>query len=67
MHVYVFIGSIILIIAFNILKYLNHAAVFCPGFQKGRVPSEKGTVNGPSKGHFSAVNGPSKGHFSAVN
>ena len=28
--------------------------VFCPGFQKGRVPSEKGT--------FSAVNGPSKGH-----
>ena len=33
--------------------------VFCPGFQKGRVPSEKG--------HFSAVNGPSKGHFSAVN
>ena len=34
-------------------------SVFCPGFQKGRVPSEKG--------HFSAVNGPSKGHFSAVN
>ena len=29
--------------------------VFCPGFQKGRVPSEKGT--------FSAVNGPSKGHY----
>ncbi len=29
-------------------------SVFCPGFQKGRVPSEKGT--------FSAVNGPSKGH-----
>ena len=28
--------------------------VFCPGFQKGRVPSEKGT--------FSAVSGPSKGH-----
>ena len=28
--------------------------VFCPGFQKGRVPSEKGT--------FSVVNGPSKGH-----
>ena len=28
--------------------------VFCPGFQKGRVPSEKGT--------FSAVNGPPKGH-----
>ena len=43
--------------------------VFCPGFQKGRVPSEKGhfsAVNGPSKGHFSAVNGPSKGHFSGV-
>ena len=34
-------------------------AVFCPGFQKGRVPSEKGT--------FSAVNGPSKGHNSPVN
>ena len=34
-------------------------AVFCPGFQKGRVPSQKGT--------FSAVNGLSKGHFSAVN
>ena len=29
-------------------------SVFCPGFQKGRVPSEKGT--------FSAVNGPSKGN-----
>ena len=28
--------------------------MFCPGFQKGRVPSEKGT--------FSAVNGLSKGH-----
>ena len=27
---------------------------FCPGFQQGRVPSEKGT--------FSAVSGPSKGH-----
>ena len=36
-------------------------AVFCPGFQKGRVPSEKGT--------FSAVNGPDrqKGTISAVN
>ena len=35
-------------------------AVFCPGFHKGRVPSQKGTfraVNGPSKGHISAVNG----------
>ena len=31
-----------------------HPTVFCPGFQKGRVPSEKGT--------FSAMNGPSKGH-----
>ena len=44
--------------------------VFCPSFQKGRVPSQKGTfiaVNGLSKGHFSAVNGLSKGHFSAVN
>ena len=28
--------------------------MFCPGFQKGRVPTEKGT--------FSAVNGLSKGH-----
>ena len=35
-------------------------AVFCPGFQKGRVPSQKGkfcAVNRLSKGHFSAVNG----------
>ena len=32
----------------------NVSTVFCPGFQKGRVPSEKGI--------FSAVNGPSKGH-----
>ena len=32
----------------------HYPSVFCPGFQKGRVPSEKGT--------FSAVNGPSKGH-----
>ena len=48
----------------------RHHAVFCPGFQKGRVPSQKGTfsaVNGLSKGHFCAVNGLSKGHFSAVN
>ena len=47
-----------------------YISVFCPGFQKGRVPSQKGTfsaVNGLSKGHFSAVNGLSKGHFSAVN
>ena len=37
-------------------KFTNDQSisVFCPGFQKGRVPSEKGT--------FSAVNGPSKGH-----
>ena len=28
--------------------------MYCPGFQKGRVPSENGT--------FSAVNGPLKGH-----
>ena len=33
---------------------LQLITVFCPCFQKGRVPSEKGT--------FSAVNGPSKGH-----
>ena len=31
-----------------------HYTVFCPGFQKGTVPSEKGT--------FSAANGPSKRH-----
>ena len=24
--------------------YYTMAAVFCPGFQKGRVPSEKGTL-----------------------
>ena len=49
--------------------FVMHVTVFCPGFQKGRVPSQKGTfsaVNGLSKGHFSAVNGPSKRHFSAV-
>ena len=33
--------------------------VFCPGFQKGRVPSEKGI--------FSPVSGPSKGPISTVN
>ena len=38
-------------VALQIHSYLS---VFCPGFQKGRVPSEKGT--------FSAVNGSSKGH-----
>ena len=38
---------------------MHALAVFCPGFQKGRVPSQKGK--------FSAVNGLSKGHFSAVN
>ena len=36
------------------VSHLVDSSVFCPGFQKGRVPSEKGT--------FSAVNGPSKGH-----
>ena len=41
-----------------LFKIKQHT-VFCPGFQKGRVPSQKGT--------FSAVNGLSKGHFSAVN
>ena len=47
-------------IPFGMFTNLNKAmifhaqTVFCPGFQKGRVPSEKGT--------FSAVNGPSKGH-----
>ena len=33
--------------------------MFCPGFQKGRVPSEKGT--------FSAVNDRQKGTITAVN
>ena len=37
---------------------LYHCTVFCPGFQKSRVPSEKGT--------FSAVNRPSKGHHSPL-
>ena len=55
----------------------NLRSVFCPGFQKGRVPSEKGTfsaMNGASKGHnqrgelekkgtISAVNGREKGHY----
>ena len=34
--------------------------VFCPGFQKGRVPSENGTfsvVNGRQKGTICTVNG----------
>ena len=26
------------------LELDNHCSVFCPGFQKGRVPSEKGTL-----------------------
>ena len=41
-------------------SHSTSTTVFCPGFQKGRVPSQKGTfsvVNGLSKGHFSAVNG----------
>ena len=40
----------------HILKFecKTITSVFCSGFQKGRVPSEKGT--------FSAVNGPTKGH-----
>ena len=41
----------------EVVKVLDIAtaySVFCPGFQKGRVPSEKGI--------FSAVNGPTKGH-----
>ena len=30
----------------NYLKYISikDVTVFCPGFQKGRVPSEKGTL-----------------------
>ena len=39
---------------YNIIHKKYEYTVFCPGFQKGRVPSEKGT--------FRAVNGPSKGH-----
>ena len=45
-------------------------SVFCPGFQKGRVPSEKGTfsvVNGPSKGHHQRGERKKKGTISAVN
>ena len=47
-----------------IVREIPHFAflpVFYPGFQKGRVPSEKGT--------FSAMNGPDrqKGTISAVN
>ena len=37
-----------------VTQFVTCDPVFCPGFQKGRVPSEKGT--------FSAVSGPSKGH-----
>ena len=29
---------------FTIPRYECRKAVFCPGFQKGRVPSEKGTL-----------------------
>ena len=45
-------------------------AVFCPSFQKGRVPSEKGTfsvVNGPTKGHHWRGERQKKGTISAVN
>ena len=45
-------------------------AVFCPGFQKGRVPSEKGTfsaVSEPSKGHNLRGELKKKGIISAVN
>ena len=45
-------------------------SVFCPGFQKGRVPSEKGTfsaVSGPSKGHNYRGELKKKGIISAVN
>ena len=55
-------SAIINIIVFNEVNVVTICAcytVFGPGFQKGRVPSQKGT--------FSAVNGLSKGHFSAVN
>ena len=39
---------------FTFIHNKLESTVFCPGFQKGRVPSEKGTL--------SAVNGPTKGH-----
>ena len=29
---------------YNYLVRECHLSVFCPGFQKGRVPSEKGTL-----------------------
>ena len=44
--------------------------MFCPGFQKGRVPSEKGTfsaVSGPSKGYNLRGERKKKGTISAVN
>ena len=45
-------------------------SVFCPGFQKGRVPSEEGTfsaVNGTSKGHNQRGERKKKGTISVVN
>ena len=45
-----FVGKTVVIV----VRGSDTCSVFCPGFQKGRVPSEKST--------FSAVNGPSKGH-----
>ena len=44
--------------------------MFCPGFQKGRVPSEKATfsaANGPSKGHNLCSELKKKGTINAVN
>ena len=38
----------------NKLESCDYLSVFCPGIQKGRVPSEKGT--------FSAVNGSTEDH-----
>ena len=55
---YLFDGHSLPSSMFSLLHLLQSlslsTSVFFPGFQKGRVPSEKGT--------FSAVNGPSKGH-----
>ncbi len=44
--------------------------VFCPGFQKRRVPSEKGTISavyGPSKGHHYRGERKKKGTINTVN
>ena len=51
------------------MSFVGGCTVFCPGFQKGRVPFENGTfsaVNGPSKGHNERGERNKKGTISAV-